>query len=216
METTSVTLSDSFKVRAHGAHVWALLSNPESVVGCMPGAAITGTADDGALLGTLVAAFGPTRVTFQGTVLPEFDAVSQTGRLRARGKDARGRTKAAATASFNLVAAAESCTRVDFDSVIDMSGGLAPFMRTGGQQLLRRMLQDFAANFATLAALEQPTGVDRGANDEEDARTVIRQVKPIRGFELTVRALLDVCRSTVRRLLGRVRHHRVRARKGEQ
>ena len=187
MESANLKLSEGFEVPVDAGRVWSVMSDPATVVSCMPGAAITATHEDGSLEGTMVTLLGPTKVTFHGTVLPEFDEENYAGHLRARGGDARGRTKAVATTSFRLSSKGTSHTRVDLEADMDVTGGLAPFVRTGGQHLVRRMLEEFSLNLAAVA------GAQDGPHRDEPAR-------PVSGFRLILATLWDVVRDPIRRL----------------
>ncbi len=204
MESASLKLDEHLDVPVALDHMWSLITDPSAVVSCMPGASLTGVNDDGSLSGTLVTKFGPTTVKFQGKVILQFDHDAHVGRLEARGGDMRGRTKAAAVVSFRLApldGARE--TQVSIDAVIDVAGGLAPFVRTGGIHLTRRMLQDFSANLSTLAAHDDVPGAE--GTEPERSGPDLSMPKPISGFSLITHTFLDVIRDWVRRLL---RHNR--------
>jgi uncharacterized protein len=200
VESANLKLSDGFDVPVGPDRVWSILSDPDTVVTCMPGAAVTGRNDDGSLDGTIVTKLGPTTVTFRGTVHPEFDAANRAGHLRARGSDARGRTKAVLTTSFRLSSTGAAHTRVDLDADIDVSGGLAAFVRTGGKHLVRRMLAEFSGNLAALAATQPAAQPSR----------------PVHGLRLALQTLGDVLRDALRRWGGRGRQQRTGTRRTDE
>lgn len=212
MQSARLKLSERLDVPVAPSHMWSLIAEPASVVSCMPGASLTGVNDDGSLTGTLVTTLGPTTVTFRGKVRLEFDPEGRAGRLEARGGDERGRTRAAAVVSFRLAPAEPAGTEVSIDAVVDVSGGLAPFVRTGGLHLTRRMLREFSTNLSALAAgdpapvADQAPAGDRGPDRAPAAdATPGGQPKPINAFGLLARTVLDVVRDALGRLVRRGR-----------
>lgn len=209
MESANLKLNESIDVPVPPDHMWLLVTEPASIVSCMPGASLTGVNDDGSLSGELVTKFGPTTVRFHGKVILNFDHDHRVGTLEARGGDKTGRTKAAATVSFRLTPAdAPGASQVAIDAVIDVSGGLAPFVRTGGLHLTRRMLQDFSTNLGALAAGDEAEKYEGSASTEPgQAAAPVRPpavpAKPISGFGLLARTFLDIVRAGFRKLLHR-------------
>jgi carbon monoxide dehydrogenase subunit G len=194
--------------------VCPLLSDPASVVPCVPGASLTGVNDEGALDGVIVTRLGPTRVTFTGQVVSTFDSDTRSGSLEARGSDARGRTKASAAVSFRLAAAdVPEKSRLGIDATVDVSGGLASFVRSGGQHLARRMLEDFSTNLADLAAHGTAATAPSDGTAAEQTERRQPEAKPISGIRLIGRVILDVLRAVPQRLLPRSRG---RSSKGRQ
>lgn len=197
MESASLKLSESLDLQGDLGQVWALLTDPEVVVSCMPGGAIIGTNADGSLEGSLLTKLGPTSVRFQGTVLPQYDHEARVASLQARGGDARGRTKASATVCCQLAEHPEAgSVSLSIEATIDVTGGLAPFVRTGGVHLMRRMLADFGANLARRTEGE-------GAGAEISVPAEPSEPQAIHGLRLLVAVLGDVLHGFGRRLLRR-------------
>jgi len=145
-----IEVAESFLVVAPVDEVWRLLADPYSVVGCVPGAAITGESDDGSLETTLSVKFGPLSVTFQAVTLVELDEVAKEGRVTARGRDKQGgaRFTAAVTFSVNASGTADACV-VSTRGEIDLKGPLASMIETGAAVVVKRMSADFAACLRT-------------------------------------------------------------------
>ncbi len=160
MATSRIDLEERFEVPVGRDRLWRLMTEPERIVTCLPGAQITGQADDGSLEGVMAVRLGPTNVGFRGVVVPEFDDTTFRGHLRARGADGKGRSRAVATTSFALTEAGSAdATAVDVSATVEMTGALAPFLRSGGTHLARRILEQFAANVTEMAAVS--TGESR-------------------------------------------------------
>jgi carbon monoxide dehydrogenase subunit G len=97
-----IEVDERFEVPASPDVVWQLLADPYAVVGCVPGAAIVGQADDGSLDTTLTVKFGPLSVGFQARAELNLDAARRSGTLTARGKDKQGGARFQASATFSV------------------------------------------------------------------------------------------------------------------
>ena len=103
-----IEVDERFEVPASPDVVWQLLADPYAVVGCVPGAAIVGQADDGSLDTTLTVKFGPLSVGFQARAELDLDAAQRSGTLTARGKDKQGGARFQASATFFVAPAVDS------------------------------------------------------------------------------------------------------------
>ena len=178
---------------------WKLVTDPAVVVACVPGAEIESTDTDGTIHGALSLSLGPTETRFQGTITPTFDHEARRGELKGQGSDGRGRTRAAITTGFELLAVDDEHTDLVLDSSIAVSGALAAFAATGGQAVARRLLEDFAENLARLAQpASSPDEADGGRGSSGPARLGI--------FGLLARTLRDV----IGRLFSRSTRRRTR------
>jgi carbon monoxide dehydrogenase subunit G len=139
-----IEVSEQFTVPAAAATVWALLADPEAVVGCVPGAAIVGVLDDGALDTTLSVKFGPLRVAFQARAVLELEPERMHGRLTARGKDNQGAARFQASAAFD-VAPHASGALVTLTGEVDITGRLASLIEGGANVVVKQMSTAFAA-----------------------------------------------------------------------
>jgi len=199
VNTASLKLSQSADLPGQFDRVWAILTDPNIVVSCVPGAAITATHEDGSLDGSLVSKLGPTTVQFRGTVALQFDHETRVARLEARGGDAGGRTKASATISCSATSSEEaSHTTIEIDALLNVSGGLAAFARTGGMHVARRMLLEFSTNLSDLVAQQAGTAGN-------DAKIGPGPAKSLNGARLLAHALLDALRGGFRNVLHRLK-----------
>ena len=138
-----IEVNEQFEVPASSSAVWQLLADPYAVVGCVPGAAITGVAEDGSLETTLSVKFGPVSVGFQARAELELDQELRRGRLSARGKDKQGGARFQASASFHVDAAGEGSIVVTHGEV-DITGRLASIIEGGAAVVVKRMSAEFA------------------------------------------------------------------------
>lgn len=148
-----ITIAERSEVPARFDDVWRVLSDPHTVVGCVPGASIVRENDDGTFDGDLVVAFGPMRITFHARVTLELDEQSRRGTVFAQGKDAQGGTRMKTSASFAASALPDPRrTAVDLQADIDLSGRLAPLIEGGAAVVAKRMFTEFAARLAARCA----------------------------------------------------------------
>jgi uncharacterized protein len=142
-ERRVIEVDEKFEVPAPPERVWELLADPQAVVGCVPGAAITAENDDGSLETTLTVKFGPVGVTFQAHANLELDPAAMRGSLSARGRDKQGGARFQASATFG-VAVAEAGSTVTTHGEVDISGRLASMIEGGAGVVAKRMSAQFA------------------------------------------------------------------------
>lgn len=147
-----IEVDEQFEVAAAPQTVWQVLADPYAVVGCMPGAAIVGEAEDGSLETTLGVKFGPMNVTFRAQAKLELDAASMRGRLTARGKDKQGGARFESRATFS-VNVSNSGSEVKVRGEVDLSGPLASMIEAGATVIVRRMSADFSTCLRARCAL---------------------------------------------------------------
>ena len=205
-------LEQSFEVRAPVARVWETLIDVERVAPCLPGAEVTEVSDDGTYRGTFSVRLGPTTAAYRGELrLQEVDEEGRRVVMNARGQDKRGHGSAKATIVSTMREEGD-LTRVDVETDFTITGRLARFGRGGMiQDISNRLLREFADCVhqrieappaaepglvdAVLAATPEGAAAAPIAAGGADAPTT---AKPIRGFSLFFRALLD----RIRRLFG--------------
>lgn len=213
MSTTTISVKEEFSTLASVDDVWAVFIEPRVVVQCLPGTSIVEMHENGEIDGEMKVKLGPTEVCFAGTVVPTFDEATHTGVLEATGADGRGRTRAGAHTTFTVDEADPHGTRVRIDGSVTVSGPLAPFVRTGGTHLTKRLVGEFAENLQQLVeppastvpaptpvAVSDPAAGDAADPEGEDAAPSAAAPGPPGGRPLT-RGFLGFVRRTVRKLL---------------
>jgi uncharacterized protein len=144
-----IEIHERFDVPAGPERVWAVLSDPHAVVGCVPGASIVGRNDDGSLDTSVVVKFGPTRVTFRARATLELDAAARRGRVTAQGKDNVGGTRMRSTATFGVTPGPDARgSSVSIDGTVEVLGRLASLIEGGAGVVVRRMSGEFAERLA--------------------------------------------------------------------
>lgn len=199
-------LEQTFEVAAPVERVWETLIDIERVAPCLPGAEITELGEDGSYRGSFTVRLGPTTAAYRGQLsLEEADHSAHRSVMRASGQDKRGQGSAKATIVSALHADGER-TRVDVETDFTITGRLARFGRGGMiKDVSNRLLKDFAECLQARIEAEGAPAEDPPAEDEPAAShqpppsAALPAAKPIGGFSLFFRALLD----RLRRLLGR-------------
>jgi uncharacterized protein len=208
-----VKLEQSFEVRAPVERVWETLVDIERVAPCLPGAEITEAGDDGTYRGTFSVRLGPTTAAYRGELqMEELDEAARRVVMRASGQDKRGQGSAKASIVSTMHEEGD-VTRVDVETDFTITGRLARFGRGGMiQDISNRLLRDFADCLqqkieappaaeptlldAVVAATPEGAAASPPAAGGSKAPTT---AKPIGGFSLFFRALLD----RLRRVFGR-------------
>jgi uncharacterized protein len=199
-----VKLEQSFEVRAPLERVWETLIDIERVAPCLPGAEITEAGEDGTYRGTFSVRLGPTTAAYRGELnMQEVDEDARRVVMRASGQDKRGQGSANATIVSAMREEGE-VTRVEVETDFTITGRLARFGRGGMiQDISNRLLKDFAE--CLQQKIEAPPAAEPSAVDAviaatpEGAAAAPPGTRPVGGFSLFFRALLDRLRRLFRR-----------------
>jgi uncharacterized protein len=205
-------LEHSFEVQAPLDRVWEALIDVERVAPCLPGAEITEAGDDGSYRGTFSVRLGPTTAAYRGELaMEEVDAAAHRAVMRATGQDKRGQGSAKATIVSRMREEA-GATTVEVETDFTITGRLARFGRGGMiQDVSNRLLRDFAD--CLQKTIEASGATTEAAAASEPGRPVAASPtaagpspaappapsKPVGGFSLFFRALLDRIRRALRR-----------------
>jgi carbon-monoxide dehydrogenase small subunit len=146
-----VRLAQSFVLEHPREAVWALMSDPEAVAVCMPGARLDGPPQDGRLTGRIEVKLGPVAARFagEGTVTAYPHEYRQV--IEGRGADRKGGSRVSGSVDYRLSACAGAAggeaTRVDVAIAYALTGVLAQLGRSGlARDLAGRIGEAFAQN----------------------------------------------------------------------
>lgn len=122
-------LTRSLPIAAGVEAAWAVLSDPEKVVTCVPGASLTGPVEDGALSGQIRVAVGPIKAAFLGTGSVTYESERKAGHLVGKGRDTISRTALEGKLTFTLIETGPDSSRLDLDMRYRLAGPLSQFGR---------------------------------------------------------------------------------------
>ena len=161
-----IPIEKHFVIHAASREVWAFLTDPSKVAGCLPGAAITGQVDERTHTGTIAVKVGPVSARYKGTVRFErLDQEEGVAEIAAAGQDVRGKGGADMRMTSRIIERGPSATEVTVTSTVNVTGILAQFGRGMIQDLSDQMFRQFTD--AMRAALE--SAADRPVADRPGA-----------------------------------------------
>ena len=188
-------INNSFEVPLPPKDAWKVLLNIERIAPCMPGAELTGVVDKDTYTGKVSVKLGPVALAFAGQVkFTEIDEANHKARVKAQGKDSKGRGGANATVDFHLVPTAAG-SQVVVKSDLNLSGAVAQYGRASGliQDVAAQLIGQFASCLKQKIAASAPS-----PSAAQAAAEPVAAAKPISGFSLMFKALIGA----LRRLFG--------------
>lgn len=180
-----IQISETVEFDRAASVIWPLLSQPELVASCIPGATIQ-PAGDGDYAGTVSVKFGPTTVLFKGQCSIGYDHDSKVCTIEGRGIDGRGASRALARGAVRLEPVSPSASVLTLQGEYSVNGPLQEFANAGGVHVVRALLQDFARNLAALTAQD-----GQGAGKSRPA------ARPIGAFSLLWKSFVLACQSWI-------------------
>ena len=142
-------LEQKFELNAPIELVWAFLIDPNQVVTCLPGAAITGKVDERTYNGTMSIKVGPVTASYKGKVTFErVDEARHECEIVGFGQDVKGKGSAEMRMVNRLRSVGGGKTEVVVTSTVNITGIFAQLGRGMIQSVSNEMLQQFTAQFA--------------------------------------------------------------------
>lgn len=160
----TTAINKVFEVAYPPGTVWSLISDPEKVVVCVPGATITQKVDDDHYKGHVELKFGPVKAGYDGLItFLERDANTRRLSLKGSGIDSKGKGNAEMTMNGTL-AEKGTGTEVNITMHVSVTGMLAQF----GSRLItdasNQVFDQFVANIkAKLSGGEVHSDLDAGS-----------------------------------------------------
>lgn len=180
---------NSFNVGVPVDEAWAILTDVERIAPCMPGAELTEVIDENSFKGKVSVRLGPVALTFAGDArFEDRDDAGHSARVKAQGRDAKGRGGANANVDFRLIPAEGGTTTVEIRTDLQLSGSVAQYGR--GVGMIKDVATQLIDRFAD--ALHEQIVANRGAADaaeeadsvSEEAPPATPAATPISGFSL--------------------------------
>ncbi len=189
-------LENTFDVPIGIADAWAVLTDIERIVPCMPGAALTEVVDESTYRGTVSIRLGPVALVFNGTAkFEEVDDSAYRALVRTKGSDTKGRGNVAADVIFFLQPEGDA-TKVQMETDLRLSGMVAQYGRGAG------MISDVASHWVDEFARCLHTQLsEQGSSSQEAAQPASSEPMPVLGLGLKV--LWNALVRSVGRIFGR-------------
>ena len=172
-----IPIEKQFVINAARRDVWAFLTDPSRVAGCLPGASITGRVDERTHAGTIAVKVGPVSARYKGTVRFErLDEEAGVAEIAAAGQDVRGKGGADLRMTSRVVARGPCGD--GSNRVVDGEHQRASWRNSAGesiQDVSDEMFRRFTdAMRAALESASGQAGTDTPAGDEpaSDSPTV--------------------------------------------
>lgn len=189
----ALRIEKTFQVSQPIEKVWALLSDPEKVASCVPGARITEKVDDKTYKGSITVKVGPSLTDYKGEVqILRLDAQKHEIEIQGKGQDVRGRGSASMTMTGKLAALNGGGTQVTSISEINVVGILAQMGSRVITEVSNIMFDKFSQNFQ---ALLEPSADQPVVASTSLASSAVKPPEPIEPGSIAWQA--------VKQLLGR-------------
>ncbi len=160
----TTTIQKTFEVPNHIEDVWKLLTDPASVVTCVPGAVLNEKLDDQNYKGSVQMKFGPVKAGYDGIItFVEVDPDKKTLKIKGTGTDTKGKGGAEMTMSGELKTLDQG-TEVNVSMDVSITGMLAQFGSRLIGDVSNQVFDQFIANFkAKLAGGEVDSTLHSGS-----------------------------------------------------
>jgi uncharacterized protein len=188
--------------------LWPILSDPEMVASCIPGAILTRSGEGDTYQGTMRVKFGPTVALFRGEAKLAYDHAGRRCTIQGRGIDGRGASRANASGTVEATGSETTLLRVSGN--FNVTGPLETFANAGGVHLARAMLAEFAENVAKLVAEQareatapRPDPSTAGGEEEsaaprrEEGKPITATAPELSGGKILWRAFLSWLRQVL-------------------
>lgn len=196
----AIEIQEQFEIEAPIDRVWRFVTDPEKVVGCIPGASLTEVVDERNFLGRVKIKLGAVTAAYKGKIhFAEVNDSDRVLRMLAEGKDASGGT-AKGEITCSLRALSQSKTEMTTDARIDLTGRVMQVGRGMIKGVSRQLFQQFAKNAKQRLEAEMfdAAGGSADATASAEADDAALAVLP-----LLLKTLGIAIANFFRRLLGR-------------
>lgn len=161
-------IENRFDVPLGLEEAWKTLLDVPFIADCMPGAKLLETEGEETYKGEVQVKLGPMLMSFRGTAqIVETDAERHIAKVKAQGRDTKGRGNASAQVTFALEEAGES-TRVALTTDLNLSGSVAQYGRSSGmiKDVADHLIGEFAKNLEKKLQARQPEEASAPAGGE--------------------------------------------------
>ena len=157
-------LKSDFEVSVGVDRAWEVLTNPELIAPCLPGARLDEVEGD-EFRGAVKVKVGPISSEYRGkATMVEMNRDELRIVIRAEGRDSRGAGNAAADITALMEAASDHSTKVEVTTDLKISGKVAQFGRGVLGDVSAKLMGQFVEN---LEGMLQESASEGDAEDEE-------------------------------------------------
>ena len=193
-------IEESFEVQAPVERVWEYLIDPARVAGCLPGAELLESRDDGSYLGAVKVKVGPVAMSYKGTVkFTERDEQGRVVRLVGEGREAGGGGSAKLTMFSRIVALENRGSQVTVQAEVDLVGKIVQFGRGMIEEVSRQLFRQFAA----CAKQQLEVADDPPVEATQSAAQSAGEAKSVSAIPLALNALWAVIVRSLKSLFGK-------------
>ena len=186
----SIEIQETFEVEASVDEVWAFVSTPNQVVGCLPGATLTEEVDDTNFKGKVKVKLGAVTAAYKGKIhFKEVDAENHKLVMEGKGKDPSGGT-AKAEIVVQLTTTASGGTSMSTDAVVDLSGKVMQVAGGMIKGVSHQLFQQFANTAKERLEAAAPAGTETSSEDAASGSADASAPQPPAETELKVLPLL--------------------------
>ena len=161
-------LKSDFEVSVGVDRAWEVLTNPELIAPCLPGARLDEVEGD-EFRGAVKVKVGPISSEYRGkATMVELNREELRIVIRAEGRDTRGAGNAAADITAQMEAVSENTTRVEVITDLKISGKVAQFGRGVLGDVSAKLMGQFVDNLEEMLQ-ESVEETDAGEDAAEDS-----------------------------------------------
>ncbi|WP_425405495.1 2Fe-2S iron-sulfur cluster-binding protein [Hwanghaeella sp.] len=163
---SAAVLTKSMDLSAGIEEAWQLVSDPEAIVACIPGATLSGPVKDGIANGTCSVSAGPIKASFKGSARIRYVPETKSGQLVGSGRDGFSRSGLEGRMDFQLVPHGRA-SRINLEMRYRLNGPLSQFGRPAlVEEIANGLLSDIAQRIdarlsgsALVKQQDQPTSI---------------------------------------------------------
>ncbi|MCY3952926.1 MAG: SRPBCC family protein [bacterium] len=164
-------LKSDFEVSVGVDRAWEVLTNPELIAPCLPGARLDEVEGD-EFRGAVKVKVGPISAEYRGkATMVEMNRDDLRIVIRAEGRDTRGAGNAAADITALMEAASDASTKVEVTTDLKISGKVAQFGRGVLGDVSAKLMGQFVDNLEGMLSesAEADAGEESGADAGEES-----------------------------------------------
>jgi len=204
----AIEIQEKFQIQAPADQVWAFISTPNQVVGCLPGASLAEEVDERNFKGKVKIKLGAVTAAYRGKIeFKQVDAERHLLVMEGKGKDPSGGT-ASARITVELATLEPGATEMSVDAAIDLTGKVLQVGSGMIKGVSHQLFQQFAQTAKErLEATRTPPaeGAELESTNDIDAApaaALSTEENELKVLPLLVKTLVAAIANFFRRLFG--------------